>query len=1712
MWFGLLEMVLPLTILLCMYIPNWILSTSTARDVVPERVSMPRAIMDVRWTQSEENYCRHLYSSTEGDSMRLGVPTKVGYVSHGSALSETIAHQAAAYLLCETTPEEDFALQNLTSVSSHFPPAFLTVLGLDELGTSGAFSYVDVVLACKNLLTLQEKLDEIESIALPSAREILSTSDPSDGAASLQAFFEGSDLDDVLNNLRWKRADILTADRAACEADCLGSTACLRSRLSDLVERFETVEEALEYARSHPDTLAAVVDLQPAGETSAGPEEYPYAMYLNAKKVPDLTEKYTNWAVDSFRGMDKWKDYYTAANIQNAIDNAIVKVYSGGAYSWNVLPRYSAYPVPAHINPFKAWISGLILPNILVFAFVPAVALQMQFIMYDYSQRLVRYTPLVEVNKVVYSALLCAVAFFPYVFLAAVVSLMLWYVYPLAATSLVFCVFGIWFVSLCLFNAMVATFCSNSALASIAAVVAYIIFWIPGLLACNILRRGSTWWLVVSIFPPSSLYTFGIILSYFEQLGVGLTWENVNANIVETSGAGFVSCEMLVVVILCSAFLLGLGVFIQDCGGLGRMWARARHSAAEPEIPGSDPKDLVLLQEDEAYIEKASERRVPAIEFHKITKFYGKMPVVKNFSMKVPQDTLTILLGHNGAGKTTLMSILSGVRSPSGGMLKIMGENLAGRKKTLKKSMGICHQLDFLWPTLTVMEHVTLVHRLKGQACRDTVREATSMLEDLSLHKSSSLQTMRLSGGEKRKLMLVLSFVGRPQIVLLDEPTAGMDLVSRRAAWHFLKTRVDRRCIFMTTHLMDEADALGDRIAIMSKGELLCYGSSMFLKRRYANGYRLLISGKASRMDDDFGRKIKRYFHEQSIPHLVSGKSIVLYLPQDRIREISSFLDSIWNRAKGQIAHRISLSCATLNDVFLRTLQKTSAQSKSSKSIKEVREDSRIESESTGLKGALLWNLLWKHRLNYFRSWLLMATSMIIPILFVAIGSLLLLVLETRRLSAGILLDDSYLGSPAKPLMFFGDDAVEMGILESVMAQRADIQVQPLTTAESTWQSYLLESSPEVNASCGDPSQSLTCASLILDESELRYQTLLTEEEKESTRSAYQFATSNTALHGIPAAINLLNNLLVLDHADGTGLRKIVTSLAPMEENEIGGWHTLAVIMNFTSVSILLAFCCVGASFGVSLTWERMHNCRIIQRVSGIMPFQYWLGHFTFDAMLYYSFCAAVILIVYSLPCRSFFVQPDAILALFLVFLASGPGVAHVSYILQGFFKNDFLCFGSLFAIRAFTGIVFLEVGISLTVLESHGHAGASKANSVLKWIIPILPEYNIARTFYDVIDSNFTGVDVSLANFEGKSLLLYVVYAIADSVLYPLIFWMLQCNLLDQAHSGKSCKTVQPLGEGGSTKTLRMEGVSFRYKHQSEERGLFNLNLKLHRKGVLGVLGPCGAGKSTLLKLLAGILHPGEGRISRIDGSAAGIVTGYCPQSGGLFPTMTVSEHMEFYSLVQKSRGQGRMDQVSLTKLGLTKYSGHQIRTLSEGNKKKLSLAIALNAHSPLAILDEPSFGVDPEGQIRICNCIRKASKSMSIVLCTHSIEECEALCSRIVVLSNGHLSGVQALDKMKGSCESGLRLRLKPSLAYTRQDMRTVFLKVFPGATLVDLESDWLESCIPGPRSELDKAGYFGGTFAKVQTLHAEGLISDFQLSEMGIEDVLLGGDGGE
>ncbi|QDZ19086.1 A-family ABC transporter [Chloropicon primus] len=1704
-WFGVLELLLPVLIMLCCYIPSLVVDLKDGHQVVPEAVYSPREIMDIRWTQSEGSYCGHLASIPEGARRGFRVPTKIAYVSHDSPLSEEVIHQAAGYLLCKTTTGADFPLKNLTSVSKHFPGAFLAILGLSDLGARADFSFLDVVWACHNLNALEEKL---------SGAGAQLTSEELDGSVE-EWYGNSDDLDEILDRLAltWSSSeDVLPLPKLACAEECLNDAECLRSHLDGILVKHENVGEALESARSNPGTVMAVVDLPPERESY---EEYPYTIYVDAAKVPDLNKKYVNWAVDAVGAIDKWKNYFAAANIQNAVDNAVTKIFSG-TLAWDLVPYYSPYPAPAHANPFKGWISGLVNPNIIVFSFVPAVALQMQFLMYDRHLKLRKYTALVEMNKTLYSALLCAIAVLPYLFLAGIVSLVLSYVYPLASTSLVFFVFVVWFVALCLFNALIATFCSSSVLASIAAVVAYLVFWIPGLLTCNIMRNGSPWWLVVSVFPPSSLYALSVALSHFEQLETGLRWENINASVMDDGQSEYLSCGTLLLVVALSTGLWGLGLLIDDHGGIFAISARLRQNffgGLDAAALTYRSPDSVVDVEGGAY-EVASARRVAALELQNISKSYGKHRAVRNFSMKVFQDNLTILLGHNGAGKTTLMSILGGALSPTSGELRIMGEDCAVRKRTLRKSLGICHQLDFLWPTLTVMEHVILVRRLKGLRRKSESRVTSLMLEALNMEPCFSTPTSRLSGGQKRKLSLILSFVGNPQIILLDEPTAGMDSASRRTVWQFLKNRADSNSIFMTTHLMDEADALGDRVAIMSKGELLCYGSGAFLKKQYAAGYRLLLSGKSTEEDAVLGEKIEEYFPGESIPHLVSGKSMILYLPERCKNQISSFLDTIRKRS---IAHRMSVSRATLNDVFLKTLQEA-PKTKRKKSAQRSLGDKAQSPTRTTLRV-----LLWKHRVNYSRNLQLIITTMVIPVVFVVIGSLLLNVLLSKAISGGIQLDGTYLGGPGKPLQFFSTDALEMATLqdqiEPTLRANSMQGVEPVALGPGdAWQSQILRSHPGVNASCGDPKQALTCASMILTDDELRHQTELTSEQKKSLVTTYQFATSDTALHGIPAALNQLNNVFLRDYVDGTILDRILVSLAPIEENAISGWHTLSVVTNFSSASILLAFCCCGASFGVNPAWERMHNCKIIQRISGISPSQYWFSQLVFDLLVYYVFCAAVFVVVYCLPSRTFFEESDAILGLFLAILGSGPAIIHLSYIFEGLFRSDFLCFGSLFALRAFVGIVFLEVGISLTVLESQGHAAAGRANDVLRWIVPISPEYCIARVFYDVVDSNFKGIHLSLGRSQARSLLPTTLYAFADSVLYSAVFWLfVQGKAIRWMTSlGLSRAPVQPtpssLSEG---KILRVSGLHFRFKSSQEKKGLFDLNFSLPRKGVLGLVGPCGSGKSTILQLLAGALKPSEGSILRIGENEEslflqkqGFVTGYCPQAGGLFPRMTVQEHIQFYSQVWTSAGECEAHELDkenyLGMLGLKRYGAERVHTLSEGNKRKVNLAIALMAPSRLALLDEPSAGVDPEGQIRICNCIRKASRHKSIVMSSHSMEECEALCRRLAVLSDGRLSRPSTLKQLKGKYDRGLKLHLK--LAARTEPAAEILSRAFPTASQVATSSDWHQCQIPEPASELERPKYLGGVFQAVQTLLASGLISDFRLSELGLEDAFV------
>ena len=188
--------------------------------------------------------------------------------------------------------------------------------------------------------------------------------------------------------------------------------------------------------------------------------------------------------------------------------------------------------------------------------------------------------------------------------------------------------------------------------------------------------------------------------------------------------------------------------------------------------------------------------------------------------------------------------MLTGLIPPSGGTAFIEGLNIAHEMPEIRKNLGVCPQHDILFPLLTVEEHLSLFAAFKGTPRSEVKAEVEKMIQSVGLTEKRKSYSKNLSGGQKRKLSVGIAFIGGSRIVFLDEPTSGMDPYSRRFTWNVIRQHREGRVVVLTTHFMDEADLLGDRIAIMGDGKLRCCGSSLFLKSAFGVGYNMTIEKK----------------------------------------------------------------------------------------------------------------------------------------------------------------------------------------------------------------------------------------------------------------------------------------------------------------------------------------------------------------------------------------------------------------------------------------------------------------------------------------------------------------------------------------------------------------------------------------------------------------------------------------------------------------------------------------------------------------------------------------------------------------------------------------------------------------------------------------------------------------------------------------------------
>ena len=216
----------------------------------------------------------------------------------------------------------------------------------------------------------------------------------------------------------------------------------------------------------------------------------------------------------------------------------------------------------------------------------------------------------------------------------------------------------------------------------------------------------------------------------------------------------------------------------------------------------------------------------------------GKL-AVRDLSLRVSRGECFGFLGVNGAGKSTTFSMLTGAVSPSSGDATLRGLSILSQQDDLRKLVGFCPQHDALESLLTPRETLRLYANIKGVPSRHIDAEVDDLLHDLDLAMFASKQAGTLSGGNKRKLCVGVALIGRPQLVLLDEPSSGMDAASKRFLWQVIKRRTASCCTILTTHSMEECEALCSRIGVMVDGAMRCLGPIQSLKSRYGQGYKL---------------------------------------------------------------------------------------------------------------------------------------------------------------------------------------------------------------------------------------------------------------------------------------------------------------------------------------------------------------------------------------------------------------------------------------------------------------------------------------------------------------------------------------------------------------------------------------------------------------------------------------------------------------------------------------------------------------------------------------------------------------------------------------------------------------------------------------------------------------------------------------------------------
>ncbi|KAF8640810.1 hypothetical protein AX17_000459 [Amanita inopinata Kibby_2008] len=1059
----------------------------------------------------------------------------------------------------------------------------------------------------------------------------------------------------------------------------------------------------------------------------------------------------------------------------------------------------------------------------------------------------------------------------------------------------------------------------------------------------------------------------------------------------------------------------------------------------------------------------------------------NSVTAIADLSFDVPKTGIFVLLGSNGAGKSTALSIIAGLTSSSGGTVTFEG----GLSRPPRGTIGIVPQKNVLFPDLSCIQTLRVWKAVKWSGNSDKHEDLEQLLRDCDLGSKIRAKTSVLSGGQKRKLQLAIGLVGGSKIVLVDECTSGVDPLSRRALWRTLIGIRDTRTIVFTTHFLDEADLLGDQVAILvAPGKLVAQGSPVALKRDLGKGYSVQVTFRIdSASEKANGSRAELYQLIQTRARLVQANhtSSQRTLYRLNTHDFHVVADVLHLLDEGKSKYNISsydVLGTSIEDVFLDLV------SKSETEVDDVEETSGDTATVTApdsimnlaqgkpvspLRQAL--TILRKRVLIARRSWLAPSLAVLvavagsaIPLVFIDSGpqSCERLVLNSTSIPL-------YL--PTSPLIPFtlGPSSRALNAPPGIISTLGNSTKHFRVTDVVDNASFVSTISADYrNLSVGGISVDLTTGKTLV-----------------------AWEASPPGLLG-PSMINLATNILY-NHAlnasgnSGSAPTIIQASFDPFPAPSVRSLNTLKWVAFYgAAMSVFPAF------FALYVSRERRSSVQAMQLSNGLTnPVGLWLGHLLFDTIFTLLLSTLIIIIIAAVTN-----QFRGLGFFWLILVLYGIAGALFAYCVSLLVSSPLAAFA---VVAGYQIIIFLLYLAGYLLVLTYGKTTqADRMISIIHWTVSVTsPVASVMRAALisvnlfsllcnetEVITSSSFG---ELRRFGGPILYLFI-YSL---ILFAILVWAYSGSILPR-NSPRHPKNA-PLLHDGVAKADTMDDLkdllhvlqvskSFR-----DNKVVDNVSFGVPRDTIFAMLGPNGAGKTTTFNMIRGDIIPDAGDILIAGTSVvrhpriARLSLGVCPQFTAIDSQLTVREHLSIYGRL-KGLSKGELDgnvEAVLRSTSLHMYADRLASKLSGGNQRKLSLAIALIGNPSVVLIDEFSTGIDARIKRDMWNTLKNVAVGKAIIITTHSMEEASALANRVGILAKRLL--------VVGTTES----------LTSRYAMYEVHFTCHTREELVRIKN--LMARIPGSRMADDVATRFEVPIESVSSRSAHGTVGLARLFEV-------------